>query len=99
MSWIEHHTQSEHKASNAELQERKARILYGEAAVEEELAFKDLDKTSLKTLGITAVSAVSLWLKAGQNQNAIRFGKIALEENLPYFARLEISEILRGLGD
>jgi len=100
MSWLEKHGLSESFASQAEIAEREARTLYFKAAEQEELALHDCPVDKIRTLGITAVSAVALYLKSGNPHTAIEVGNEILEKyNLPEFARIEISEILRGLGD
>ena len=69
MNWAMNHTESSKYASLAEVALRennpqKATELYRLAAEKEVDAIKVLDSTKLRTLGITAVSAVSLYYKA-----------------------------------
>jgi hypothetical protein len=69
MSWQMNHTDSEHLASLAELASRqndtaRAVDLYGQAAEAELRALADVDPSKTRTLGITAVSAASLFFKA-----------------------------------
>lgn len=75
MSWTMNHSKSEHYASLAELEAKqgdaeRAAELYRLAAEAEMLALADLDKSKKRTLGITAVSAASLWYKAHDFQKA-----------------------------
>jgi hypothetical protein len=71
MSWAIHHAQSEELASQAEAALRKgdrdgALELYRLSAKEEEHALDALDPSKTRTLGITVVSAASLWFKANE---------------------------------
>lgn len=71
MSWMAHHTESEFLASSAEMEMRAgntrvAIALYIRAAEQELQALGDLDESKIRTLSITAVSAVSLLFKAQQ---------------------------------
>ena len=71
MSWNEHHSESEKLASEAELVSRsgnrqEAEQLYAEAAAAEARALADLTPEKQRTIGITAISAVALWYKAGR---------------------------------
>jgi len=64
-----HHSKSEEYASQAQAalkqgNEKSAVEFYRLAAKEEELAITKLDQSKTRTLGITAVSATSLWFKA-----------------------------------
>ena len=73
MSWAIHHSQSEELASQAEVTLKKgdresARDLYRRAAEAEERALEALDPSKTRTLGITVVSATSLWCKAEELQ-------------------------------
>ena len=71
MSWTEHHENSERFASQAQVAVREGRrdeaqALYARAADAEENAIADLDRSKARTLGISAVSAVSLHYKANR---------------------------------
>ena len=75
MSWIEHHENSERLASQAQVAAREGRrdnalTLYARAAAAEELALADLDPSKKRTLGISAVSAASLYYKADSLKRA-----------------------------
>lgn len=103
MSWAMHHSQSEHYASLAELaiQERdfnRAAELYRQAAAAEVLALADLDKTKVRTLGITAVSAASLWYKAHEFREAQSIAHNWLASNvLPPFANEQLQNLLQTI--
>jgi hypothetical protein len=71
-----------------------ARILYGQAGEAEEEALRQLDSSKVRTLGVSAVSNVALYFKAGRLEEAeyasYRFLSMGL---VPEFAQ----EQLRGL--
>ncbi len=100
MSWIEHHSKSEWFASEAQLALKsgdisKAEEYYNLAAQEETKALESLDKSKLRTLGITVVSAASLWFKAKQYQQLDRLAhKWLAFELLPDFAISDLQELL-----
>lgn len=100
MSWIDHHSQSERYALQAEAASKSGHFkdaleLYRQAAQEEEAALDALDAKKQRTLAITAVSAASLWLKA-KNFRAVE--KTACRwiasDLLPAFATLQLQAIL-----
>ena len=96
MSWIMNHRIAENAASEAEMLTRQAKARYLEAAKAEEdaLAFVQIEEKS-KTYGITAVSAVALYMKAGDSDHALRLGKkVLLSIGLPDFAKKEIMTML-----
>jgi len=101
MTWAEHHTQSEHLAAEAELSARqgipeRAIELYRLAAEGEVQALADLDLTKTCTLGITAVSAVALWYKGHDYQQAERLAhKWLATDMLPSFASEQLQELLQ----
>ena len=101
MTWTEHHRTSELHASRAEQcvrlgKHEDAQALYALSAVAEERALGELDLSKARTYGITAVSAASLYFKAGQLDGAER---IALEsmafDQLPAFARHQLRHIMQ----
>lgn len=102
MSWDLHHTESERLAQAAQAaaaagDQRKARDLYLQAAQSEEHALAELDPARSRTRGITAVSALSLWLKGGRTDTVRNRGEELLrDESLPHFARTQIREILQA---
>ena len=103
MSWIEHHERSERLASQAQVAAREGRrdeaqALYARAADAEENAVADLDPSKARTLGISAVSAVSLHYKANQ---LARAESVAVRwlgfETLPAFARDQLRLLLQSI--
>src|SRR5574337_1308564 len=83
MTWIEWHQQSEKLASAAMVAYRandfdRARALYGQAAEAEQKALNDLELGKPRTKGVTAVSAVSLWFKAGDYKKAEQLAYLML---------------------
>lgn len=103
MSWLEHHAQSEQYASLAEVANRegnseRSRELYQLAAEYEVRALENLDVTKTRTLGITAVSAISLWFKAEEFGIAERLAYRWLATDLlPPFAIQELRELLQAI--
>ena len=102
MSWIEHHGNSERLASQAQIAAQEGRrdeaqALYARAADAEENAIANLDRSKVRTLGISAVSAVSLHYKANQltraEAAAIRWLGI---DTLPAFARDQLRLLLQS---
>jgi hypothetical protein len=75
MSWLDHHATSERLSAEAEVailrgEVQRANELYRAAATAEEEALQSLDKSKARTVGITAVSAASLYYKAGDLRTA-----------------------------
>lgn len=103
MSWLEHHTQSEQYASHVDAAKRegefgRSRELYHLAAECETHALEALDVTKTQTLSITAISAVSLWLKAEEFNIAERLAYRWLATDfLPPFALQELRELLQAI--
>jgi len=99
VTWLQHHTTSEQLAADAEVATRggdvsRARDLYTRAAEAEERALADIEPGKSRTIGISAVSVVSLYYKAAQTQAAERLAyRWLAAEGLPNFA----VEQLRGL--
>ena len=103
MSWATHHSQSEKSASQAEAAFKKgdkarAMDFYRLSAEAEERALNELDPGKTRTLGITAVSAASLWFKAKEFKHAeqIAYGWLA-SNLLPDFATAQLQELLQTL--
>jgi hypothetical protein len=100
MDWDENHSENERLAGQAEVAARegnrkRAAALYREAAEAESRALASVDPTKMRTLGITAVSAVSLYYKAGEGAVAADIGQRYLDAgSLPEFAQHQIREIL-----
>lgn len=101
MTWLEHHVRSEKLAAEAEVAARsgdvsRSRSLYAMAAQAEEQALADTDLAKTRTLGISAVSTVSLYYKAAQVDAAERIAYRWLSyANLPGFAADQLRELLR----
>ncbi|HMU53105.1 MAG TPA: hypothetical protein PKA13_25255 [Geminicoccaceae bacterium] len=103
MSWIAHHATSEQLAADAEIERRRgsrdrATTLYREAADAESRALKEIEPTKQRTVGITAISAASLYLKADAPLLAEQVALRSLSEHdLPEFARDELRLILQSV--
>jgi hypothetical protein len=103
MSWSMHHTESERYASQAEAALRegnsdRAAELYAQAAQADERALNDLDKGKKRTLGITAVSAASLWYKARDFRKAENVAYQWLSSQLlPPFAIDQLQDLLQTI--
>lgn len=102
MSWLLYHSKSEDLASQAELSLKQgdpaqACTLYRSAAAEETKAVFAVDsKDKARTFGISAVSAVSLWYKAQELDEAQRLALIWLNTpGLPDFAFDQLRTILQ----
>jgi len=101
MSWAIHHAQSEELASQAEAALKKgdrdgALELYRLSAKEEERALDALDLSKTRTLGITVVSAASLWFKANEWKQVERVAcRWIAADLLPDFAIGQLKEILQ----
>ena len=102
MSWIEHHRTSERFASQAEAavndgRRREARALYSKAAKAESAALRELDGAKARTLGVSAVSAVSLYYKAGEFDHVREQAHSWLKHGcMPEFAADQLRELLRA---
>lgn len=103
MSWLEHHRASEEAAAQAEAALRggdrsRARTLYAEAADAERQALSALDTSKTRTLGISAVSAASLYYKAARFRDA---EAVALQwmasPDLPEFAKEQLRNLLQSI--
>ena len=96
-----HHSQSEEYASQAEAASRngdkdRAAELYRLAAEEEASALSALDPSKTRTLGITAVSAASLWFKVGAFRQVERVAcQWLATDYLPDFAISQLQTILQ----
>ena len=103
MSWIEHHKISEDLASQAQTalsdgREEDALALYAHAALAEAKALADLDTSKTRTLGISAVSAASLYYKAAEFENAEEVAVRWLNfESLPAFAKDQLRSLLQAI--
>ncbi|MBW4658377.1 MAG: hypothetical protein KME15_06865 [Drouetiella hepatica Uher 2000/2452] len=103
MSWLVHHTRSEEYASQAEELHRqqdlnRAAGLYRLSAEAEVNALNNLDSSKTRTIGITAVSAASLYFKAQEFLQAKRVAhKWLATELLPPFAVEELEDLLQTI--
>lgn len=103
MSWIEHHKISEDLASQAQTalsdgREEDALALYARAALAEAKALANLDTSKTRTLGISAVSAASLYYKAAELDNAEEVAVRWLNfESLPAFAKDQLQSLLQAI--
>ena len=101
MSWAIHHSQSEELASQAEAALKKgnrdrAIEIYRLSAKEEERALDALDPNKIRTLGITVVSAASLWFKANELKQVERVAcRWIAADLLPDFAVVQLQEALQ----
>jgi hypothetical protein len=103
VTWLSWHSKSEALASEAHVKlrygDRMAALqLFLEAAQAETEALKILDKSKTRTLGITAVSAVALWFKGGDQVAAERLACEWLSTKLlPDFAVEELRHLLQSI--
>ena len=103
MSWITYHRASERLASEAQaasIRGRRAEALelYAQAADAEEKALYVLDSSKVRTIGITAVSAASLYYKAANLARAEELAGHWLELGaLPNFAREQLRGLLQSI--
>ena len=111
MTWVDHHRRSEQLASEAELallkgDPSRSESLYVEAAQQEEMALGHVGAEKPRTLGITAVSTVSLYYKGKQLDMAETLAHRYLGSGgLPRFAKRQLEESIdrirtdRTMGD
>ncbi len=102
MSWADLHQKSEQLASEAQValarSDDRAHELYREAARFEAAALAELAPTKLRTMGITAVSAVALWFKAREFAQAQKFAHQVLSNDaLPPFAVEQLQGLLQSI--
>lgn len=103
MSWLENHRTSERLASEAEVAARRgdltrARELYARAANAEHQAAEDLDPSKARTLGASAVSAVSLFFKAARLlEGEARAYHWLGSGHLPDFAKEQLRSLLQSI--
>lgn len=101
MSWLVHHTRSEGYANQAEELRRRhedehAAELYCLAAEAEVNALDNLAPSKTRTIGITAVSAASLYFKAQEFLQARKIAhKLLATDLLPAFAIEELEDLLQ----
>ena len=103
MSWLEHHKASERLASQAQAalgegNQQEAMNLYVRAADAEKAALDVLDGSKTRTLGISAVSAASLYFKAAEFQRAEQMASQWLGyASLPTFAADQLRNLLQSI--
>jgi hypothetical protein len=103
MSWLSWHEISERFASDAHVAARAgnrdhASALFRRAGEAECKALEELDPSKSRTLGITAVSAVSLWFKANELSEAERAAMRWLaSDRLPLFAISQLRQLLQSI--
>ena len=100
MTWLDHHRRSEQYASEAEIlthrgEKVSARQVYERAAVAEVSALGALGSVKPRTYGITAVSAVALYVKVAKWPEARLLAHRCLGSGLlPEFARQQMEDLL-----
>jgi hypothetical protein len=103
VSWLSWHERSERLASDAHVYARRgdhegALRLFAEAAAAESRALDELDASKSRTLGITSVSAVSLWFKAHEFSRAEQLALRCLSSlKLPQFAVDQARALLQAI--
>ncbi len=110
MSWIENHQASERFASAAQTAQRdgrreEAQELYARAGDAERQAVEELDATKTRTIGISSVSAVSLYYKAALfDRKAALFDRAEetayrwlRADSLPAFAKEQLRYLLQSI--
>jgi len=103
MTWADLHRASEAAAIEAEEAFRKgdasqAALLYAKAAELEQQALGTVDPTKIRTRGITAVSAVSLWYKAVAYERAEQLAYSMLADPaIPQFARVDLRNLVQAI--
>lgn len=103
MTWAELHGESERLAIEAQLALRarnsgQAIQLYKQAAEVERKALDQLDMSKARTRGITAVSAVALWFKAGEYALAEQLAHSMLaDSHIPDFARENLRDLVQAI--
>lgn len=103
MTWAELHGESERLAIAAQVALRgrdaeKAIPLYKQAAEFEKQALDEIDVSKARTRGITAVSAVALWFKAGEYALAEQLAHSMLADpHMPDFARENLRDLVQAI--
>lgn len=103
MTWAELHSESERLAIQAEFARKSRNFslsaeLYKRAAELEQKAFYQLDAEKVRTKGITAVSAVALWFKAGDYAAAEQLAHAMLaDSSMPEFAREGLRNLVQAI--
>jgi hypothetical protein len=103
MTWSDQHARSEQLAEAAHEASRRgdgaaASVLFAEAAQAETDALAMLTSEKPRTYGVTAVSAVALWYKAGKLEEAERLAHCAVGAGfLPDFAVDDLRTLLQAI--
>ena len=103
MTWAKLHTESERFAIEAQLALKSRRTeqsieLYRKAAELEQSALEQIDISKARTRGITAVSAVALWFKAGVYERAEQLAHSMLADpQIPDFARVDLRDLVQAI--
>jgi hypothetical protein len=103
MTWVELHAESERLAIEAQMALREratenAIKLYARAAEVERRALDQIDVSKVRTRGITAVSAVALWFKAGEYEHAEQLAHLMLaDSHMPDFAREDLRNLVQAI--
>lgn len=103
MTWDKHHSQSELLAAEAaqaakEMDYSSAEKLYERAAIEETEALNFVPEEKPKTRGITAISAVALWYKAGNLSKAESLAyQLLAADPMPAFAKNHIKDLIQTI--
>lgn len=103
MTWAELHAESERFAIEAQQAFRTRNLqqaldLYRLAAESERRALDQLDVSKARTRGITAVSAVALWFKAGDFVHAEQLAHLMLADpHIPEFAREDLRNLVQAI--
>lgn len=103
MTWAHWHAESERLASQAEVELRRkdvsaAKNFYLKAAEAENQALLELAPNKPRTLGITAVSAASLWFKARAFKKASQLCYLMLSRgDLPDFAVDQLKGLVQAI--
>ena len=103
MTWADEHRQSERLAAEAAITLRDGDLesalrLYSEAAERETAALDALDRSKVRTLGATAVSAIALWYKAKELDRAEQLAfRILAERRLPVYASEQARALLQAI--
>jgi superfamily II DNA/RNA helicase len=104
LNWDYYHSLSEKFASAADAAIRagdhaQAQDLFRQAATEEAAALEAVEHNKQRTRGVTAVSAVALWLKARDYSAAETLAHRCLQdEEMPSFAEKQLRDLLRAIG-
>lgn len=102
MTWAELHQKSERLAAEAQAAAHTspdvAETLYAEAAKLEAEALDALAPSKQRTIGVTAISAVALWFKAGRFAEAQKLAyRVLASDAMPPFAVEQMQGLLQSI--